>query len=334
MYPIGSFGKKADAFISKDIYLDYKKRFSFPKKGDILISAAGTIGRTVVYNGEDAYYQDSNIIWIDNDNSKITNQFLYYILQIVKYNTEGGTIQRLYNKILKSTKFYAPSLKEQFKLSCFLQLIDLRIQTQNKIIEDYKLLKKGMVQKLFKQEIRFKDEKGYPYPKWKKRKLVEILNYEQPTKYLVSDTEYYDNYQIPVLTAGKTFLLGYTNERDGIFENKLPTIIFDDFTTAFKYVDFPFKAKSSAMKMLTPKDKGVNLKFVFEAMKTIKFPLAEHKRYWISEYQHEKIPSPSEEEQQKIASNLSAIDKKIELETNLLEILNKQKRYFLQNLFI
>src|SRR5690606_29611657 len=86
-FKIGSFGKKADSFISKELYLDYRKRFPFPKKGDILISAAGTIGKTVVYNGEDAYYQDSNIVWIDNDNAKVTNEFLLHILQIVRYNT-------------------------------------------------------------------------------------------------------------------------------------------------------------------------------------------------------------------------------------------------------
>ena len=108
-FKIGSFGKEADAFISKELYLNYKNKFSFPKKGDILISAAGTIGRTVVFNGEDAYYQDSNIVWIDNNDTKITNTFLFYILQIVKFNTEGGTIQRLYNNILKSTKFKKPS---------------------------------------------------------------------------------------------------------------------------------------------------------------------------------------------------------------------------------
>ena len=76
-YKIGSFGKEADAYISKELYLDYRRRFSFPKKGDILISAAGTIGRIVVYNGEDAYYQDSNIVWIDNDLSYVSNEFLF-----------------------------------------------------------------------------------------------------------------------------------------------------------------------------------------------------------------------------------------------------------------
>jgi len=148
-YKIGSFGKKADAYISKELYLDYRKRFSFPKKGDILISAAGTIGRTVVYDGEDAYYQDSNIVWIDNDNSIVSNDFLFFILQIVKYNTEGGTIQRLYNNSLKSTKFHHPSLFEQTKIAKFLSAIDDKIQNCNFQIEKMELWKKGLLQKMF-----------------------------------------------------------------------------------------------------------------------------------------------------------------------------------------
>ncbi len=100
---------------------------------------------------------------------------------------------------------------------------------------------------------------------WDVKKLRDFLDYEQPTEYLVTDTEYNDNNQIPVLTAGKTFILGYTNEEHGIF-NKLPVIIFDDFTTAIKFVDFPFKAKSSAMKMLIPKNDKANMRFVYEIM--------------------------------------------------------------------
>jgi len=147
-FKIGSFGKEADAFISKELYLDYRKRFSFPKKGDILISAAGTIGRIVVYKGEDAYYQDSNIVWIDNDNTKITNEFLYYILQIVKYNTEGGTIQRLYNNILKSTKFSGPSLSEQTKIVNFLSSIDAKNDIEAELLQKLEEQKKYLLQKM------------------------------------------------------------------------------------------------------------------------------------------------------------------------------------------
>ncbi|WP_343695461.1 restriction endonuclease subunit S [Flavobacterium sp.] len=148
-FKIGSFGKVADAFISQELYLDYRNRYSFPKKGDILISAAGTIGRIVVYKGEDAYYQDSNIVWIDNNNTIVINEFLYYILQIVKYNTEGGTIQRLYNNILKSTKFDCPTLPEQQKITNFLSSIDSKIDIENKLLQKLEEQKKFLLHQMF-----------------------------------------------------------------------------------------------------------------------------------------------------------------------------------------
>jgi type I restriction enzyme S subunit len=95
---------------------------------------------------------------------------------------------------------------------------------------------------------------------WRKIKLGDALNYVQPTQYIVKSTDYNDSYDVPVLTPGKSFLLGYTDEKDGVF-NDIPTIIFDDFTTAFKYVDFPFKVKSSAMKMLLPSSDEYDIKF-------------------------------------------------------------------------
>jgi type I restriction enzyme, S subunit len=173
-FKIGSFGKLPDAFISKELYLDYRKRFSFPKKGDILISAAGTIGRTVIYNGEDAYYQDSNIVWIDNDSLMISNEFLFYILQMVKYNTEGGTIQRLYNGILKSIQFSHPTLPEQTKIANFLTAVDERLQAlknKKRLLEQWK---KGLMQQIFSQELRFKDENGGDFGDWEVKKLGEV----------------------------------------------------------------------------------------------------------------------------------------------------------------
>ena len=146
-----------------------------------------------------------------------------------------------------------------------------------------------------------------PKPEWKKQKLGELLDYEQPTKYLVKDSEYNDNNLIPVLTAGKTFILGYTDEDFGIYEN-LPVIIFDDFTTATKFVTFPFKAKSSAMKMLKAKNKEVYLRLIYEIMQTVHFPLSDHKRYWISEYQNIEVKVPSPPEQEIISQILSDMD--------------------------
>jgi type I restriction enzyme S subunit len=148
-YKIGSFGKIADAYISRELYIDYRKKYPFPEKGDILISAAGTIGRLVIYNGEDAYYQDSNIVWIDNKNGVVLNEFLFYVLQIAKFKTEGGTIQRLYNSILKSTKFSRPSIPEQQKIASFLSALDEKIGQVGQQLEKAKEWKKGLLQGMF-----------------------------------------------------------------------------------------------------------------------------------------------------------------------------------------
>ncbi|MGM9796140.1 MAG: restriction endonuclease subunit S [Parabacteroides sp.] len=115
-YKIGTFGNVADAYISRELYEDYKGRFSFPIKGEILISASGTIGRTVIYDGKDAYFQDSNIVWIHNDESKVLNRYLYHYYQIIEWNVEGGTIKRLYNNNLAKTKIAVPDLAEQERI--------------------------------------------------------------------------------------------------------------------------------------------------------------------------------------------------------------------------
>lgn len=115
-FKIGTFGKEADAFISYDLYDEYKNKYSFPQKGEILISASGTIGRTVIYDGQDAYFQDSNIVWIQNDESKVLNKYLYYYYQIIEWNVEGGTIKRLYNTNLSKTFIAYPSLSEQQRI--------------------------------------------------------------------------------------------------------------------------------------------------------------------------------------------------------------------------
>lgn len=147
--------------------------------------------------------------------------------------------------------------------------------------------------------------------------LGELLDYAQPGKYLVSTTAYDDSYPTPVLTAGKTFILGYTNEEDGIYpaSSERPVVIFDDFTTASKWVDFPFKAKSSAMKMLTPKP-GVtfDFRFVYFAMQTITYRPQDHARHWIGTYSAFRIPVPPIEVQQEI---VQLLDSYAALETEL-----------------
>ena len=127
------------------------------------------------------------------------------------------------------------------------------------------------------------------------RKLGEVLDYEQPTKYIVKDTSYDESYQTPVLTAGQSFILGYTNEQNGIYEASKdnPAIIFDDFTCSFHWVDFPFKVKSSALKMLRPiNGMEISFKYVYYAMSCIGFIPVDHARHWISKYSLFEVPVP------------------------------------------
>ena len=146
---------------------------------------------------------------------------------------------------------------------------------------------------------------------WQKSKFEDVLQYEQPSKYIVKSTEYGDDYKTPVLTAGKSFILGYTDEKDGIFTD-VPVIIFDDFTTDTKFVDFHFKVKSSAMKILKP-TRNTNIKFIFYLMQTIHHKSDTHKRYWISEYAKREIPLPPLNEQNLIVKKIESCFEKIDL---------------------
>lgn len=138
---------------------------------------------------------------------------------------------------------------------------------------------------------------------WERVRLGDVLEYEQPTNYIVSSEDYDNSFEIPVLTAGKSFILGYTNEKENIYTN-VPIIIFDDFTTAAKYVDFPFKVKSSAMKILKALENKADIKYLYYKMQTINFDATEHKRYWISKYSQIEIPLPPLSVQKEIVEKL------------------------------
>lgn len=163
--------------------------------------------------------------------------------------------------------------------------------------------------------------------------LGEVLHYEQPTKYIVGSVNYNDNNTTPVLTAGKSFILGYTNEKSGVFpKEKLPAIIFDDFTTAIKFVDFPFKVKSSAMKILHADKSKANPKFLFYIMQTIVFPVRKHKRHWISEYSKIKIPLPSLAEQKYTTDKLDKVFVEVEKGQKRISANSKETERFRQSL--
>ena len=167
---------------------------------------------------------------------------------------------------------------------------------------------------------------------WTLKKLSDVLDYERPDNYLVKSTSYNDKSKTPVLTANKSFVLGYTDEDFGIYNNT-PAIIFDDFTTDSKFVDFSFKIKSSAIKILKEKSKDTDLRFIFEKMKSVNFPTGSHKRFYISQYQNMEILLPSIVEQQKIAEILGTVDEDIAKTQEVIDATEKLKKGLVSKLF-
>ena len=156
----------------------------------------------------------------------------------------------------------------------------------------------------FDVDFSYYEKHGEILPKgWVVTNLETLLSYEQPTNYIVNTTDYNDSYPTPVLTAGKSFILGYTNETTGIY-NRVPTIIFDDFTTESKYVDFPFKVKSSAMKILTANTDLILIRFAYYLMQSINIDHDNHQRYWISVFSKQEVALPPLAEQQRIIDTI------------------------------
>jgi type I restriction enzyme S subunit len=164
---------------------------------------------------------------------------------------------------------------------------------------------------------------------WKEYELGELLSYEQPTPYIVESTNYDERYETPVLTAGKSFILGYTNEENGIFE-ALPVIIFDDFTTASQYVNFRFKVKSSAMKILTASTALVLPKFIYYRMQIIEFDHSTHKRYWIQQYSKIKVEAPSLPEQERIVTRIEELFSELDNGVKTLQTIKQQLAVYRQ----
>lgn len=319
--------------ILEDIaYIDEETHSTFSateiKEGDVLLNITGaSIGRSAI---ADIRVRGGNVnqhvCIIRPDKNKLHSKFLNsFILstkgqKLIESYQSGGNRQGLNFGQIKTFTIPLPNTEEQSAIATALSDADALISSLEKLIAKKHNIKQGAMQQLLQ-----------PKEGWEVKKLGEFLDYEQPTNYLVKDTEYDDNNQIPVLTAGKTFILGYTNEEFGIFRN-LPVIIFDDFTTAIKYVDFPFKAKSSAMKMLVPRYAEVNLRFIYEVMQQIDYPLGDHKRHWIGEYQHIEIKVPNKDEQKRIADILSDMETEITALEAKLEKYKQIKQGMMQQL--
>ncbi len=173
-FKIGTFGGVPDAYISKSLFDELKSKYAYPEVGTILLSASGTIGRQVEYKGEDAYYQDSNIVWLEHDDT-VLDSYLKQFYSVVKWQgLEGSTIKRLYNKTILDTPFYRPSLPEQRKIADLLSAVDDVISAQEAEVAAWEKRKKGVMQKLFSQEVRFKADDGSNFPDWEEKTLGDL----------------------------------------------------------------------------------------------------------------------------------------------------------------
>ncbi|GHS47841.1 hypothetical protein JP0126_07410 [Helicobacter pylori] len=295
----------------------------------------------------------SGKIWVNNHahvlqtKNELKLKFLYFYLQTIDVSyCVAGTPPKINQENLKKITIPIPPLEIQQEivkiLDAFTELnteLNTELKARKKQYEYYQNMLldfKGINQN-------HKDAKTYPKPLQtllqtlapkgvEFRKLGEVLEYDQPNKYCVTSKEFDKSYPTPVLTAGKTFILGYTNEKDNIYQasKSSPVIIFDDFTTATQWVDFPFKVKSSAMKILLPKNPTINIRFIFFYMQTIPYNISgEHTRQWISRYSQIAIPIPPLEIQQEI---VKILDQFSILTTDLLagipaEIEARKKQY-------
>ena len=188
-FKISTFGEKPDTFISSELFNEYIAKYSYPKKGDILISAAGTVGKTVIFNGEKSYFQDSNIVWIENPENIILNKYLFYFYQTKPWQTtNGSTITRIYNNDLRSIKITFPiSLKTQQKIAAVLSALDDKIELNNQLNAQLEQMAKTIYDYWFVQ-FDFPDENGKPY-KSSGGKMVfnEVLKREIPVGWEVKD---------------------------------------------------------------------------------------------------------------------------------------------------
>lgn len=308
------------------------------EKGDILFNRTNSldlVGKAGIFDLDGEYVFASYLVRLKVNPKLACAKYINYFLnkdstkRKLKALATAGVSQANINPTQLKKRLFIPlsSKAEQIKIAQILSTWDKAITTTEKLLANSEQQKKALMQQLLTGKKRlpgFKEQ-------WKKVELGKLLDYQQPTPYLVKSTSYSNVFQVPVLTAGKTFILGYTNEDFGIFNENLPVIIFDDFTTASKFVSFPFKAKSSAMKILIAKE-GVSIKYVFEAMQILNYPIGGHQRHWISIFSNLVIGLPSSSEQQKIASVFSTADQEIEKLKQKLDCLKQEKKALMQQL--
>ena len=313
-------------------YIDSKSNKVLLHYGDIAITLTGTNNKRD-FGYSYMFTTEQNLLLNQRCGLIRTEHNPYFVFNLVKTNSflnqffessTGGTGNQanVSTKSMESFSVYIPKSKEQRKIADLLRLIDERIATQNKIIDKLQSLIKGI-----RNDVYGKLRKSVGF----NAMISDVLSYEQPQPYIVENTEYTAE-GIPVLTANKAFVLGYTSETNGIYD-KGDCIIYDDFTLDCKYVDFPFKVKSSAIKFLTAKNKEL-LRYTFEFLKYLDLSTEEHKRHYIAETQNQGIILPTEQIVKTIAHIFSTLSLRMETAVKQRNVFEKQKQYLLRQMFI
>ncbi|WQY02596.1 restriction endonuclease subunit S [Helicobacter pylori] len=312
-YKIGTFGNTADAFISKKLFLEHKTKYSFPKKGDILISASGTIGRAVIYDGKPAYFQDSNIVWIDNDETLVKNDFLFYVYSHVKWNTEHTTILRLYNDNFRNTLIPLPPLNEQIAIANILSDLDRYLYSLDALILKKESVKKALSFELLSQRKRLK---GFNQA-WQRVRLGDIANYLTSN---LSAEQITQQGKIKVYDVNN--FIGYT---DTTFISDKPYIsIVKDGSVGRVRILPPKTNILSTMGALVANHKTTT-EFLFYLLSNFDFKnftsgsIIPH--IYFKDYKEKTIFLPSLDEQAAIANILSALDHEI------ISLKNKKRQF-------
>ena len=298
------------------------------KQGDVVFVKTGSTVGKVAYVDKLMCKTTLNPQVVVLKNIQCDNYLLSVLMSTSRFQnairkiTVGGAVPTLSQAAMGDIAVTMPQVAEQEKLSKFISLLDERIATQNKIIERYESLIRGLRNEIFGK---LRKNVGF------NAMIGDVLNYEQPQSYIVEDTEYLDK-GTPVLTANKAFVLGYTSETEGIYD-KGDCIIFDDFTLDCKYVDFPFKVKSSAIKILTAENKEL-LRYTFEFLKYLDLSTDEHKRHYIAETQNQEFILPTIQIVRTIAHTFSILSLRMETVVKQRLLFEKQKHYLLRQMFI
>lgn len=356
-YKIGTFGGEADAFISEELFEEYKAKYPYPKKGDILISASGSIGRTVEFTGENEYFQDSNIVWLNHD-EHLDNSFLKCFYSVVKWaGIEGSTIKRLYNDNILNTVITLPSVAEQKKIGTYFEKLDRLITLHQRKYDKLTNVKKSMLEKMFPQngsnvpEIRFK---GFTEA-WEQRKVTEIGKI-----YIGLVTTMTKHY----IDEG-TLLIRNSDIKDGKFEfgdnpiylektfaeknetrmhqiGDVITVHTGDVGTSAVITENEAKSIGFATIVTRPNPKIIDSNYLCSFLNTDK-----HKKWAVSistgdgrtnynlgDYFELVVPVPSIAEQKKIASYIQKLNRLITLHQRELEKLKNLKKACLEKMFV